>query len=239
MDIIIIVLIILGAIIIYFATRFLGKALGLIIKIMLLLIVLIAFLAIMVYKDTNDLKTGFLEYNNAFLLYENNNLYAAIILKPLKNATLSIDSFDYFTKEELDQGEEDLNNKNYSALIGDNYRLFMLKPVVLNKNYTIDLKVKLDQGDLINILMSPDPYKVLAGKMESSLRMDSALIKKGLMEFYGEEEKIKGYLFAALLANYFQQQKPGELVTNIKEGRIMVYPESISFKVMKYLPWVW
>lgn len=240
MEIFVIVLILTGAIVIYFATKFLGKMIGMTIKLLLLAIVALALLTILVYKDMNDLRKGFAEDNNTFLLYENNKLYSAITLKPLTNATLSLDSFEYFTVDEINQSQQALNSKNYSALLSeqDSYRMFIIKPILLNKPYSLNLKANLTEGDLLNVLMSDEPFMALAEKVQDNYDLSPELIEIGLIEMYGDEGKLKGFLFAALLSNYFQQQKPGELVKNIKDKKIIVYPESISFKIIKYMPWV-
>jgi energy-coupling factor transporter transmembrane protein EcfT len=238
LDLIILALIVLGAIILFIVTRFVGKVIGLIVKIMVLIILVLAILTVIVYKDMDSLRKGFAEENNTFFLYENNKLYTAVTLRPLTNLNLSIDSFKYFTKEEISQSEGELNNKNYAALLSNNYRIFLFKPVVINKPYNLDLLIAMNEGDLLNIIMSDDPFLVFAEKTQEKYNLTAEDLKAGFKDIYGSEEKFKGYLFAALLANYFQKQEPGELVRNLKEKTIQVYPESISFKIIKYLPWV-
>jgi hypothetical protein len=238
LDIIILALIVLGAIILFIATRFVGKVIGLTVKILLLIILVLVILTIVVYKDADSLRKGFAEENNTFFLYENNKLYTAVTMRPMTSINLSIDSFKYFTKEEISQSESELNNKNYAALLSNNYRIFLFKPVVINKPYNLSLLVELNEGDLLNIIMSDDPFLVLAEKTQEEYNLTAEDLKAGFKDIYSSEEKFKGYLFAALLSNYFQKQGPGELTTNIKNKKIQVYPESISFKIIKYLPWV-
>jgi hypothetical protein len=238
LDLIILALIVLGAIILFIATRFVGKVIGMIVKIMVLIILVLTILTIIVYKDMDSLRKGFAEENNTFFLYENNKLYTAVTLRPMTNINLSIDSFKYFTKEEISQSEGELNNKNYAALLSNNYRVFLFKPIVINKPYKLDLLVEMNEGDLLNLIMSDDPFMVLAEKTQEKYNLTTEDLKAGFKDFYETDEKFKGYLFAALLSNYFQKQSPGELTANIKDKEIQVYPESISFRIIKYLPWV-
>jgi len=79
---------------------------------------------------------------------------------------------------------------------------------------------------------------VLAYKVAEEHNVSVPELELGFKQAYGSQEKFKGYLFAALLSNYLQKQNPGDLVDNLKEKNIIVYPESISFKVVRYLPWV-
>ncbi|KYK24440.1 hypothetical protein AYK26_06745 [Euryarchaeota archaeon SM23-78] len=233
-----ILLILLAVLIIHFVTKFLGKGFKIVTRIMLLIIVLLVILTLLVYKDMNDLRKGFEKNNNTFYLYENNQLYTAVTLKPITNTNLTVDSFNYFEKEELDRVEQELNNKNYKELLKNNYKLIIISPSIINKPYSLNLGVELNQYDLLSIIKSKDPFQVLAEKTQAAHGMSVEDLKRGLGYIYGSEESLKGYLFAGLLANYFQLQKPGELVSNVKEKKLMIYPESISFKVIKYMPWV-
>lgn len=237
LDILIIILILVGVIVLYFATRFLGKTFKIVTKVLLLLILILLVLIMLVYKDMNDLRKGFSENNNTFFLYDDGKLYSAVTLKPMTSAHLGIDSFNYFKTEDVSEIEQALNNKEYDALFKNNYRIFILRPDILNKSYKLKLGAELNQNDLLEIIMSNNSFLILAEKTQESYGLEVHTLRKGLKDMYGDEEKIKGYLFAALLANYFQTQNPGELIMNIKEKNLLVRPESISFKIIRYLPW--
>lgn len=239
MDLNAIIIIIVGAVVVYFATRALGKGLKIVVQVLLGAIVVLALLTALTYKDMESLKKGFQEGNNTFMLYENEQLYSAIILKPMTNITLTIDSFSYFTSDEIEKSEKALNNKSYETLLNKSSRLFIFKPVIMNLPFTLSLgpDIKLNEGDLLNIIMSDDPYNVLAKKLDENYDMSEKSLQKTFESFYGDKEKFKGYLFAALLSNYFMHQKPGDLVKSFKKKEITVYPETISFKIIRYLPW--
>lgn len=235
---IIIILVVAG--IIYFATRVLGKTLKLVVNIFLMIIVILALFTVLVYKDMENLKNGFKYKNNTFVLYENNELYTGIVLKPLTNVTLSLDSFSYFTDEEIEKNQEAINKKDYKALLKNSNRLFIFKPIVMNEPFNLALgsEIKLNEGDLLGIVMSNDPYDEMVLKLEDEYEMSKSSLKKSIENIYGDEQKLKGYLFAAMLSNYLVHQKPGDLVKSFKSKQIIVYPETISFKIIKYLPWV-
>lgn len=238
MELIVIILILLGALIILFATKFLSKTFKIITKVMLILIIILVVLTLLVYKDMNELKQGFVNKNNTFFLYEDNKLYSAVTLKPMTSTNLSIDSFNYFTLEELEQAEDYLNKKNYQALLNNNYRIFLLSTSILKKPYALELGGTLNQDDLLDVIISEDPFVCLAEKTQAAYNADIETLRQGFKDMYGNQEKLKGYLFAALLTNYFQKQEAGELVSNIKNKKIRIYPETISFKIIKYLPWM-
>ncbi|MBN2052800.1 hypothetical protein JW756_04825 [Candidatus Woesearchaeota archaeon] len=241
MELGVVVLILLGVIIILAVSKFFGKTIKLVVHIMLFVIVVLIILTVIVYKDMTEIKQSFNTRNNTFLLYENNQLYTAVTLKPLVSTNLNLESFLYFTKYEMDGMRESMNKKNYQAILesqAHNYKVFIIKPIILNKPYKLDLGVELDQNDLLNIIMSNDSFKALAEKTNDTYGLSVGDVQRGLVDLYGSREKLKGYLLAGLLANYFQSQQPGELVQGIKEKSMIVYPESISFKVIKYMPWM-
>lgn len=239
MDLNVIIIIVVAAVVVYLATQTLGKGLKIVIQVMLGVIIFLALLTALSYRDMNSLKKGFQESNNTFMLYENGELYTSIVLKPRTNITLTIDSFGYFTSEEIEASESALNSENYEALINKSSRLFIFKPVTMNQPYTLTLgpEISLNEGDLLNIIMSDSPYKTLAKKVGDSYDESEKSLQKTFESFYGDEQKFKGYLFAALLSNYFTHQKPGDMVRSFQKKEITVYPETITFKIIKYLPW--
>ena len=238
LSILVICLIVLGVIILFIATRFLSKAFKIITKIMLFLIMVLVIMTVLVYNDMNGLKTGFAEKNNTFFLYKNKTLYSAITLKPLAKSDLGIDSFNYFTLAEIEKAEQELNQENYESLLKNNYRILIIKPGLINRSYNLKLGRDFNQDDLLEVILSKDPFMVVAEKTQETYGLELEELKDGLKQVYESKEKLKGYLFAGLLANYFQTQKPGELIVNIKNRNLRVRPETISFKVIRYLPWV-
>jgi len=237
-EIIILVFILLGLGIIYFVAKFFSEGLKAITKLMVFLVLILVVLTALVYQDMENLKKGLKLNNNTFFLYEEERLYTGVTLKPLNNLTLTLDSFNYFTSEEIRELETKFRNKKYEDMLKSNYRVFFFTPAVIKKPLTQSIGVELDENDMLEMIKSEDPYQLLAEKSQAKYNLSLEILKVELKNFYGDDEKIKGFLFAALIANYFQKQGAGELVKNIKDNQLMVYPESVSFKVIRYMPWV-
>jgi hypothetical protein len=238
LDISIIILIIIGAIVLSFASKFLGATLKILVKLGLIIIIALALLTVLVIKDMNELRTSFGEQNNTFLLYENGKLYTALTLKPVKNPVLSTDSFIYFTKNQTKTLDKQISNGEYENIMLKTNKLLFISPEVLDKPFSLKLGVELNPDDLLGVIKSDDPFMFLADKIHLSYNLTADILRSSLTSIYGDEGQIKGYLFAALLGNYLQKQEPGELVKNLKEGKIRIYPETITFKLIKYMPWV-
>jgi hypothetical protein len=235
MDPTIIVLVIVGAIILLAAARFLGRTLRLVTHIVVVIIVLFAILSFITYRDFADLKKGLYENNNTFMLYDNNTLYAAVMLKPITNLSFTLESFSYFTKEELERMEQALNKKNYSELATNNYKLFIIKPELINKSYTLKLTADLNEKDIISMIMSDDPYRVVARKIVNEYNASEDALVRALESNYGSNERIKGYLFAAMLMNYYQS-RDSSIIDDVRRGNMMIIPDLLSTKIIKYLP---
>jgi hypothetical protein len=242
LDLIIIGLIIFGALILLFATRFLSKSFKIITKILLIIVLLFAILTIITYNDLSNLKKGFYEKNNMFVLYGNNTVYAAVNLKPIKNLSFTLDSFDYFSAEEMTKIEDYVNQKNYSGLQGYNtdnktVNIFIVTPELIDNPYNLKLTAELDEKEIISMIMSDNPYSIPAKKLVKEYNSTEENLIIALQENYGNDEKIKGYLFAALLMNYYQSTG-SNIINDVKSGDMQIIPEMTSVKIMRQLPMI-
>lgn len=235
LDLIVIALIIVGAIVLFYATKFLSATMKIVAKIALIIIVLLVILTIIIYQDLTKLKDGLYEGNNTFILYDNGKAYAAITLRPLKNLSFSLDSFGYFTEDELEDIGEAIKYDDYSDLINTNKMIFLMKPEVLDKPYNLSLIVKLNEQDILAMVMSDNPYLIMSERLREEYNTTEDKLITALIESYGEPEKMRGYLFAALLMNYFQS-KDSKVVNDMRNGRIMLVPEMRSVKILKLMP---
>ena len=240
MDLIIVGLIIFGALILLFATRFLSKAFKIVTKIILIIVLLFAILTIITYNDLSNLKKGFYENNNMFILYGNNTVYAAVNLKPIKNLTFTLDSFDYYSADELNRIQEYVNQKNYSALQGNDSdnkteNIFIVTPELIDKPYKLKLTTELNETEIIEMIKSDNPYSIPAKKLVNEYNATEENLIIALRENYGNDEKVKGYLFAALLMNYYQSSG-SNIINDIKSGDMQIIPEMLSVKIMRLIP---
>ena len=96
MDWSIIILVILALAIVFYATRFVSKTVGAMTKVMIIMIILLGLLIFFFYKDITELKKGFSSERNTFILYGDGKVYTAVTLKPIRNNTFTLESFEYF-----------------------------------------------------------------------------------------------------------------------------------------------
>lgn len=235
MDLTTIALIVIGAIILFYATKFLSATLKIVTKIILIIIVLFAILTVIIYNDLTSLKNSLYEGNSTFILYDNNKAYAAITLRPIRNLSFSLDSFGYFTKKELAMIGESIGADDYSDLSSSNKMIFLMKPEVVDKPYSLKLVANLTEKDILAMIMSDNPYLIMAEKLRGEYNTTEEKMITALIESYGEPEKMRGYLFAALLMNYFKS-KDSMILDDMRDGRISLIPEMKSVKILKLMP---
>jgi energy-coupling factor transporter transmembrane protein EcfT len=224
-------LILIASLVILFAIRFLRATFKVVTKLILVVIILLIILTIFVYRDLGELKDDLATKKSVFVLRENNTYYAAVGIDSSKVKTFDLDSFDYYTKAELEQLKLDVKKDNFTDKgVG---RIFIVTPELINKSYKLDMGLEIDENDIIEILKSEEPYEVLAKKLSPEFSYSAA----NLANAYGDEGKIKGYLLAASIINYFQITD-FQLASDMKKSNIEVLPSSLTFTIIKYMPFI-
>jgi hypothetical protein len=224
-------LIIVGAIVIYYASRLLSSTIGIITKILLLLIVVLALITVLVYNDLDQLKKDIVSGENTFIVREGKSTYSAVGFRPISNSTFDMNSFKYYLQDEIADMDQRLDDDEQPDL--NSSRVFILSPLILNKSYTFEFGVDLSQDDILQIIMSNDSY----GTLSQIFSPEMNISKESLEKVYGDEGKLKGFLSAAIIINYFQHQDM-KIAQQVKSGEFKVIPETISFKVIKYIPFL-
>jgi len=120
------------------------------------------------------------------------------------------EEIDFLMDSQLEAYSSSLINNNYEKILGNSYKLMV---------FDIDIISKLDSDlDFGVIQMTTD-------EAVSTLRSD----------FASPEEKAS--LFSILLADeILSSTNPILFLTEFKNGNIMIYPETILFKTVKFIP---
>jgi len=223
------ILVILGAIIALISGRRHSSGAKVIIYLFIISILILAVTTVLIFNDINLLKNDITKGKNMFLMMEGDNAYAGVAIKPITGGTFDFSSFEYYTDDDLKVIAANATPES-NGIPGIN-RAFIMTPNALNKTYSIDLGIQLDQNKLIELLKSNDTLHTLAEKLST----DRTITKEVLQKAYGNESKIKGYILAALVINYFKTNTAG-LTEDVKSGDVRVVPDTISFKVLRYLP---
>ncbi|HJX05289.1 MAG TPA: hypothetical protein VJ461_01110, partial [Candidatus Nanoarchaeia archaeon] len=190
LEIIILVFVILGLGIIYFVAKFFSAGLKAITQLMVFLLLILIILTALVYQDMENLKAGLKQNNNTFFLYEGKRLYTGVTLKPLNNLTLTLDSFDYFTSEEIEELEAKFKNKKYEDILKSNYKVFFFTPEAIKKPLNQTIGAELNEDEMLEVIKSNDPYQLMAEKSQAKYNLSIQILKAEYKNFYGEEDKV-------------------------------------------------
>src|SRR3989344_3688176 len=192
MDIIFIISLIIFVFLAALTVIFVKKILKIIFFILIISLVFILAFGFFIYKDMSNIKEKFTNSGNILLLIDDDKISTGVIINK--------DETDFISQEQLNSYSNYLINKDYESILGDNYKLMLVKLDILNEldeNYIISDK-KISRERLIEILRSEEPSKELT--KESITIGDSDKIK------------IKAALFSATIANNLVRGNPFKML---------------------------
>ena len=201
------------------------KILKVIFFISILLLVFVLAFGFFLYQDAMNIKEN-LASNKLFLLVDNDEILTGMIIAD--NEPVFID------ENQINEYTNYLKEKDYEAILGDNYKLFLVSLDILNDlkgEYEI-LNKNVTKDELFNIFRSEEPYKELTGKEEKKkIKADDNEIDSN------DKIKFKGFLFMTVLSNdLIRTKNPFKMLLYYKKNYIEVYPETILFKFIKIIP---
>ena len=178
-----------------------------------------------IYRDIADLKANLEQSTKKIILVDKNKVLTGFILKS---------QVGFLTDGQIEEFSADLQDKDYSAILGSSYRLMVFDVGIISKLETdnIDINGKtITKSYAISVLRSDNPGAMLRDKKiyESSLK-----ISKKDME---DNSRVKAALFGIILSDEVLSPKnPLLLFSGFKEGSIIVYPETAVFRAADMLP---
>lgn len=200
------------------------------------LIVLVSFvtsaiLGFYIYKDVADLRKNWAGSNKLILL-ANEEVYAGVI------TTFGEEELVFV--ENLDDYQTAYQNRNYEVLKGSNYKLFIFKIGMFEKtDETLSLgELEITKKAAIEAIESDDPKEVLInGLIESGSvpAEQKGLVKDQFSTEIGSDQLLKGMLFGMLMQGAMEKD-PLLLFRELQKKNIIIYPETIIFKIVRLAP---
>ena len=199
----------------------------------LLGIVIFIFMMIL-YQDVSDFQTNFPISEKLFLLEENNTLLAGF------SGTFTEETQpDLVTENELDSYQSSFEENDLEAILGNYYKLFIVKLDVFKDTKSIEFgDDALSVNFVFDLLYSNSPIDKYANYYIQSQGIPaSALenVKKQLRNTFSSDEEFKGALFATLFGEETQANSLF-LFEEYKKDNIIIYEETILFRTIKKLP---
>ncbi|MFA5141848.1 MAG: hypothetical protein WC471_02680 [Candidatus Woesearchaeota archaeon] len=199
------------------------KAIAIVITILGLVCAMSAYF---VYQDVADFQEGWQNQPKLFILHDNGFMLTAF--KSMPGAAESLPA--EISKEEITNYKEALSNKEYSKIIGDNYKIFLMDYKAFTGVETINIgKTDLSNAQIKKILSSATPTRDFA-----NIALGTDLPLAATSE---KDEQTKSLLFAALFANVIKDKGVLFIFEELKNGNIEVYPDSAIIKALRNFPY--
>jgi uncharacterized membrane protein len=209
-------------VLIYFALiigSFFFKALKTVLKIFTLICTVLFVISLVfgyfIYKDVKEFQQRSLEAKS-FFLEEDGKLLAGFVQE---NQNISV-----IKEGEMIRFDGGYSAGDYDAMLGKNYKMFIVKSVFFNPNKSVSMKQfsSLDVGIKYDDML----YYLRNGKFRGS---------NPFSQFGIPEEEMKSRIFSIMLMSELSDD-PTSLIFALKNGNILIYKETISFKIIKQLP---
>jgi len=215
------IILILLAIITFLLTKKIFQALGVILIILLLSSFVTGFL---IYNDVQDFKEQFATEEKLFLLTQEeigkeNEYFAGFTMESNELGILLDD--DKIKDYKLKTNKEILNN-NYKLLLFSKDSFDNLKRFYIN-----DIEFK--KIEFLEVIESENSLKDAARLMDLSKDEFKTM-------FDVKDDSETRSLFFGIMVSEAIEQDSQFLIRNIKEKTIKVYPETILFKLIKFIP---
>ena len=189
-----------------------------------LLIIVTGVSGYLVYKDAKSLAENFGTENKLFLI-DIDKIEAGFVIAQDEPIFLTQGQVDFYNDLYL--------NKDYGNMLGDNYKVLILKiDKIEYSSQILDYEgLRLDKVLIFEIIKSDNPKDLLYNLMFSDKprqSFDSA--------FSVDNVEFKSALALLLFMQEFKKNNVLFIIKEFKKGNIIVYPETAVFKFIKILP---
>jgi len=223
-----IIIIVVFLIVMFILRKFVKWAFRIVSFIFLISFVLSLVLGFFVYQDMKELSRGWPDSDKLVLL-ANDDVYAGMI------TTFGEGGEPVFV-ENVANYQAAYQDKDYQTILGANYKLFIFKLSMFEKNdEELDFSgEKISQTEIINAIESSDSIDFIAGELDGNTGSKEEW-KSEVIGEVGGDAMFKGLLFGLLLQNKMMKD-PLFVFKQYSRGNVVIYPESITFKLIKALP---
>ncbi len=208
------------------------KILKLVLKVLsiffLIIVVVSGILGFFVYDDVMDLKQGLSEQDNLLILQKDNQIFTGIKANFGQLSEQQQESFQPLTNDQVIEYGGYYNNQQYELIKQDNYKVFFIDYTVFQDIEHVEIEDEEFSNEFIlTLLESNDPDNVFKTELKNKGYHDAEISRITL-------DNPKSHFFVMLFNEKIQKDK-FFLVKELKNKNIIVYPETITFKVINYL----
>ncbi len=192
-------------------------------------------LGYLVYSDVTDFSKKFATEKKLFLLHENGT-----VLTGFSATSFDAQGISVFGQEEISRINSAVKGKNYESILDNNYKIVSFDAEIFEGEGTIRFEgVQIPKQVYVQALESDSPtdvfadYYVQISNLGPSQRDEAK--KQAEAQLGTDVARIKASIFTMLMNDAVEKQG-GLFLINLKNGKISIYPETITFKILKLAP---
>ncbi|MFH1073298.1 MAG: hypothetical protein V1743_07765 [Nanoarchaeota archaeon] len=232
---VIIILLLIG-----FVFKIIKSVIKVVIFLAIIINILILVLGSMVYFDTKDFQNNFLGQSKKFLLVQDDRLAAGF-------STTDFSDVNYYEEDNLKLYSQLINERNFEQLRGNDYKVFIMDMVsfegALESNVSItDVGIILNRTEMNLLLGSENTRETLSMILYDGLApeikndVSFTAFNQSMTEKLSTDANLRGILFTALFSRSLKDNYLSFLISGIRSKTITVYPETLMFSTIKYIP---
>lgn len=180
---------------------------------------------ILAYADIKDMQERCPEMPPVFLLEDGGSILAGINMK-IEEGNGGLSGDDVFISD-LSRFQQAYDNDDFSAITEKEHckaAVFRLQTFEFIESINLTEGISISKSTIWDVLRSDSPVQELA---EDNVEVEG---------IESVETQIKGFIFATMFAKALEQKGASFATSNLKNGNIKVYKETITFKVLKHAP---
>lgn len=219
-------------------------------RISAVMFVIFAIVAVFVYLDLSKLAKDFPVKQSVFAFDNNGNISTAFFIT-FPNKSDVMQGVRMLSQQQIDDLNAKFTQKDYAAMLDGNYKLVIVKRKSLEDNLPVALefnKIFYSRDEIISIITQPNGFDLFFDKFFQESKFPAGVDKETVKERLLQELKlsnandIKSYMFIfAFVTGVLggSQGSPLNTITLLEQyqkGYIIVYPETISLKMFKLVP---
>jgi len=193
------------------------------------LLALVFGAGIYVLNDANNLQKKFLPGEKLLVLDLDSNITAAVISKDIAVPVpvTKVDALDLLYSE-----------KDYSEMLDDKYKLVVFKWGAFDDiDFVGTDEYRFSMKEVRQIMEASSPREFLVDKMaeEQGEELRQA-IRSEVFSRFPTKDHLRSVAFSFMIAKFIDQ---GSVFEEYIDGNVLIYPETITLKIVKIIPFSW
>ncbi|MBS3128722.1 hypothetical protein J4410_06260 [Candidatus Woesearchaeota archaeon] len=190
--------------------------------------IFLVILAVLLYFDIKDLHAKFDTAEKVILLKEQESITTGFSIRKNDDPLFFQDIASY---------QQAFKEKNYARLKGNAYKLLITEKELFNDISYVDIMgYPLSREKLFVYLNDASPRRKAAKQIATENAIPEERVFQQIQQEFQTEDEFKGYLFAKLVGKSLEKEGANYVVRAYKAGQVEIYPETITFKVIDFLP---